>query len=206
MISLNYTRDIIQAMAARRITRGDAPAMRFLLRLPATLHASLTAGAARRELSLNEYIGRRLAGLEAHPAVEAVAAVVLARARDVVRGALVGALLHGSWSRGEARADSDIDALIVVDRSLPLSRGLYRAWDEQPVAVEGRAVDVHFVHLPTTRARAGGVWCEAAIEGRLIADRAGRIEDTLIELRRAIADGRLVRKRAHGQPYWTVAA
>lgn len=193
-------------MPATRTTRRVTPAVRFLLRLPAALHASLAAGAARRELSLNEYIGRRLAGVETHPAVEAVAAVVLARAREVTGDALVGALLHGSWSRGEARVDSDIDALIVVDRSLPLSRLLYRKWDERPLAIDGRAVDVHFVHLPVTIARAGGVWCEAAIEGRLIADRAGQVEDTMIELRRAIADGRLVRKHAHGQPYWTVAA
>lgn len=193
-------------MPATRTPRRSAPAVRFLLRLPAALHASLAAGAAERVLSLNEYIGRRLSGVDAHPAVEAVAAVVLARARAVAGEALVGALLHGSWSRGEARAESDIDALVVVDRSLPLSRRLYRAWDEQPVTWEGRAVDVHFVHLPSEIARAGSVWCEAAVEGRLIADRAGRIEDALIALRRAIADGRLVRKRAHGQPYWTVAA
>lgn len=193
-------------MPATRTTRRVTPAVRFLLRLPAALHASLAAGAARRELSLNEYIGRRLAGVETHPAVEAVAAVVLARAREVVGDALVGALLHGSWARGEARTDSDIDALIVVDQSLPLTRHLYRTWDERPLSIEDRAVDVHFVHLPVTIARAGGVWCEAAIEGRLIADRAGQVEDTMIELRRAIADGRMVRKHAHGQPYWTVAA
>ena len=193
-------------MPRTRTPSRITPAVRFLLRLPATLHTSLAAAAKRRELSLNEYISRRLAGVESHPAVEAVAPVVLARARDVAGDALVGGLLHGSWSRGDARAESDIDALIVVDRSLPLSRRLYRTWDEQPVAWGGRAVDVHFVHLPSAVARAGGVWCEAAIEGRLIADRAGQIEDALIELRRAIADGRLVRKRAHGQPYWTVAA
>ena len=34
----------------------------------------------------------------------------------------------------------------------------------------------------------------------------GHVDDALIQIRRAIADGRLVRKRAHGQPYWTVAA
>jgi predicted nucleotidyltransferase len=198
--------DIITSVPASRTARRAAPAVRFLLRLPVALHASLVAGAAQRRLSLNEYIGRRLAGPEAHPAVEAVAAVVLTRGREVAGDALIGALLHGSWARGEARADSDIDALIVVDRSLPLTRRLYRTWDERAVVWGGRAVDVHFVHLPATIAAAGGVWCEAAVEGRLIADRDGRIDDALIELRRTIADGRLVRKRAHGQPYWTVAA
>lgn len=180
--------------------------VRFLLRLPATLHAALLEGARDRGVSLNEYLNRRLSGAELHPTSESVAPLLLAHAHRVAGARLLGIVLHGSWTRGEARADSDIDALIAVDEALPLTRGLYRAWDEQPVAWAGRAVDVHFVHLPRSLDRAAGVWCEAAVEGRLIADRSGRVEDALIQIRRAIADGRLVRKRAHGQPYWTVAA
>ena len=176
------------------------------MRLPAALHAALVKGARQRGLSLNEHLNRRFSAPEPHPASAALAPVLLAGARRVAGAHLLGIVLHGSWTRREARAGSDIDALVVVGEALPLTRGLYRAWDEEPVEWEGRQVDVHFVHPPQIAERAGGVWCEAAIEGRLIADATGQVDDALIQIRRAIADGRLVRKRAHGQPYWTVAA
>jgi predicted nucleotidyltransferase len=128
------------------------------------------------------------------------------RARAVAGAHVVGAILHGSWARGEARSTSDVDALVVVKAALPLTRALYRKWDEQPLAWQGRPVDVHFAHLPRSVEKAGAVWCEAAIEGQLLADTDGRVDDLLRDIRRAIADGRLVRKRVHGQPYWTVAA
>jgi predicted nucleotidyltransferase len=118
----------------------------------------------------------------------------------------MGVILHGSWSRGEARPGSDVDVLIVVDESVPLTRALYRAWDRQPISWENRPVDAHFIHVPRPLDRASGVWCEAAVEGRLLFDRRGGVEEALIAIRRAIAGGRLVRKHAHGQPYWTVAA
>ena len=104
------------------------------------------------------------------------------------------------------RAASDVDVLIVVERTLALTRDLYRKWDRAPVDWEGRPVDAHFVHLPEAPERAGGVWCEAAIDGVVLDDLDSRVERTLQRIRRAIADGTLVRKHAHGQPHWTVAA
>jgi predicted nucleotidyltransferase len=179
---------------------------RFLLRLPPLLHRALTARAAALDLSLNEYCVRKLSGPES-PAVRTAAALdVRTRAAAVAGTRLLGVIVHGSWARAEARRASDVDVLVVVDAGLALTRTLYRSWDDAPLAWEGRAVDAHFLHLPTDPDRAGGVWCEAAIDGIVLSDRDGRIEDTLRRIRRAVADGRLIRKHAHGQPYWTVAA
>jgi predicted nucleotidyltransferase len=189
-----------------RDIKSQAPPARFLLRLPAPLHRMLIDRAETRGLSLNEYITRRLAGPEARVSSEALTPILLARARAVVGAHVVGGILHGSWSRGDARRTSDVDALIVVDGTVPLTRALYRKWDEEPIAFEGRTVDVHFAHMPRFAEKAGGVWCEAAIEGHLLADTDGRVDEVLRDIRRAIADGRLVRKHVHGQPYWTVAA
>jgi predicted nucleotidyltransferase len=166
---------------------------RFLLRLPAALHRRLLDRAATRNLSLNEYITRRLAGPEAQTSLEALTPLLLTRAHVVAGAHVIGAIVHGSWARGEARSTSDIDALVAVDTGLPLTRTLYRTWDEQPLVWEGRTVDVHFAHLPEALAKAGAVWCEAAIEGQLLADTDGRVGDTLRDIRRAIAEGRLVR-------------
>ena len=118
----------------------------------------------------------------------------------------IGIILHGSSARGDARTTSDVDVLVVVERTLSLTRALYRAWDGVPIAWNGRAVDAHFVHLPDDPRHAGGVWCEAAVDGILLHDIGGRVDETLRAIRRAIADGHLVRRHAHGQPYWTVAA
>lgn len=135
------------------------------------------------------------------------AALEVSALAQVVAGAqLIGLVMHGSWARGEMRAASDVDVLVVVEADLALTRALYRQWDEVSLSWQGRAVDAHFLHLPANPDRAGGVWCEAAVDGIVLSDRDGRIEETLRRIRRAVADGRLVRKHAHGQPYWTVAA
>jgi hypothetical protein len=50
------------------------------------------------------------------------------------------------------------------------------------------------------------MWCEAAVDGLVWYDRDGSIERRLGEVRRAIADGKVVRARVHGQSYWKGAA
>lgn len=162
--------------------------------------------AGRERLSVNEYCVRRLTAESSPHAGHRDLRAVLVRAEAVAPGNVRGVVLHGSWPRGEARTSSDVDILIVVDASVPLTRALYQTWDQSPVSWDGRPVDAHFIHLPPDADRAGGVWCEAAIEGRVLLDPHGVVERTLVEIRRAIADGRLQRKRAHGQPYWTRVA
>jgi hypothetical protein len=178
---------------------------RFVLRLPLALHELLTARARTLRLSLNEYCVRMLSGPESMLIRETGAIDVRSRAFAVAGARFVGLIVHGSWARGEARSSSDIDVLVVVDSGLALNRALYRAWDQTPLSWGGRTVDAHFLHLPADPGRAGGVWCEAAIDGMVLHDRDGRIEETLQRIRHAIADGRLVRRHAHGQPYWTAA-
>ena len=181
-------------------------AAKFLLRLPVGLHKTLTAHAAHEGLSLNEYCVQRLGGPDLRVAPRPHVAAVLAQAARVAAGHLLGVIAHGSWVRGEARDSSDIDVMVVVDRALPLTRSLYAASDAAPPMWEGRPVDAHFVHLPRPAGRASSVWCELAVEGLLLSDRDGAVSAALIDVRRAIADGRVVRKTAHGQPYWTEAA
>ncbi len=204
-------RDTIQIMATRASRRApavpsrDLPA-RFLLRLPAALHRELVANASAEALSLNEYCVRRLGGPDLRIAARQEVAAVLASAAAVAGAHLLGVIAHGSWVRSEARDSSDVDVMIVVDGSVPLTRSLYRAWDSAAPTWDGRTVDAHFVHLPAAGSRASSVWCELAVEGLLLSDRDGALSAALVDVRRAIAHGRLVRKTAHGQPYWTEAA
>jgi hypothetical protein len=46
----------------------------------------------------------------------------------------------------------------------------------------------------------GIVGCEAAVDGLVWYDRDGRLAARLAEVRRALADGRVVRAFVHGQP------
>jgi predicted nucleotidyltransferase len=182
----------------------DAASGRFLLRLPPALHETLRDAASRAGLSLNEYCVRALAAPGADPAGPGAAVAV--RAAASFGPDLVGVVLHGSWVRGEATSGSDIDALVVLEPSRPITRDLYRAWDRTPLEHDGHAVEVHFVGLPAPDAEPGTVWLEVALDGMVVADRQGRIARYLAQVRRTIATGAMVRRSAHGQPYWTVTS
>ena len=67
-------------------------------------------------------------------------------------------------------------------------------------------MDAHFAHAPAKGVRPSSVWCEAATEGLVLFDATGDVSRALITTRAAIAQGHMVRKIVHGQPYWTVAA
>lgn len=189
------------------VSAKSAPRMaRVLLRLPVDLHRTLVKAAAELDLSFNEFCVRRLrAPSDAH-GLSVVRSLVVSRARAAFGDRLLGVLVLGSWARGEAAATSDIDVLIVIDPGIRLTRDLYRAWDLDPINFEGRAIDAHFAHPSAAGTAPTAVWCEAAVDGVLWYDRDGVIAIRLGEVRRAIAEGRVVRAFAHGQPYWKGAA
>jgi predicted nucleotidyltransferase len=183
--------------------RSQAASGRFVLRLPPDLHAALQAAARDAGLSLNEYCVRRLSVPASASSVGASAIELLRRAHEIAGDALAGVVLHGSWARGDAAAASDVDALVVVEPTVRLTRALYRAWDQTPVWWQGRTVDPHFVHPPADVA--GGFWGEVAIDGLVLFERDLRLSRALAAIRRDIAAGRIVRRVVHGQPYWTAA-
>jgi hypothetical protein len=176
-----------------------------LLRLPKDLHRSLVRSAAAAGLSVNELCLRRLAAATPEDSSPA-RALVVGRAQAVFGDRLHGVVALGSWARAEAAAGSDIDVLVVIDPAVALTRDLYRTWDTVPLAVDAHAIDAHFAHLPAPGALPTPVWCEAGVDGLVWYDRGGHIAARLADVRRAIADRRVVRAFAHGQPYWKGAA
>jgi hypothetical protein len=176
------------------------PSGRFLLRIDPGLHAALRKAADRAGLSLNEYCARKLAGGGVglgDPGWQAVE-----RAAAVVGGALIGLAVYGSWARGEPMETSDVDVLVVVEPSTPITRGLYRQWDQEPVRWEGRSVEPHFVHLPPPGQWPTGTWAEVALDGIVLLDRNLVLSRRLVEFRRRVLDGSMKRREIHGQPYW----
>jgi hypothetical protein len=124
------------------------------------------------------------------------------RAAAVVGGALMGVAVYGSWARGEPMETSDVDVLVVVEPSTPITRGLYRRWDQEPVGWEGRSVEPHFVHLPPPGQWPTGTWAEVALDGIVLLDRNLVLSRRLVEFRRRVLDGSMKRREIHGQPYW----
>jgi len=179
---------------------------RFLLRIDAGLHAALRRAATAQGLSLNDYCARALASAAGVAGAWHGGAEAVTRAAALVGAELVGVATFGSWARGEAAPDSDIDLLIVVDGGLKITRSLYRRWDEVPLTWDGRAIEPHFVHLPGRSHDGTGLWAEVAMDGIVLFARDLALPRCLGAIRHAIAEGRIVRRLIHGQPYWKTAA
>ena len=192
----------MKAVSARATPR----IARVLLRLPADLHRTLVKAAADADLSFNECCVRRLGAPSDAQGLSVLRSHVVTRARTVFGDRLEGALVLGSWACGEAAATSDIDVLIVIDAKIALTREIYRTWDLDPISFDGRAIDAHFAHPSAAGTVPTAVWCEAAVDGIVWYDRDGSMTIRLGEVRRAIAEGRVVRAFAHGQPDWKGAA
>lgn len=184
------------------ILSADEPSGRFLLRVSPGLHGVLRRAAAEAGLSLNEYCARKLAAPGA--AMEGPGADVVARATEQFGEDLLGVLVFGSWARGDAVEQSDVDLLVVLDPRVAIVRGLYRTWDETTPELtwEGRRLEVHFVRLPESGETTTGLWAEAALDGLVLFDRGFELSRRLIEVRRRIAAGAVQRHRVHGQHYW----
>lgn len=178
---------------------------RFVLRIEPGLHAALRSAAKALRLSLNEYCERKLALPVGSLWSIDPAGVVVARAAELLGPDLVGVVAFGSWARGEAGPESDVDTLLVIDAKRTLTRALYREWDARPLTWEGRAVEPHFVHLPDVTS-VGSIWAEAAVDGIVLFERGLEISRRLAAVRREIVAGRLVRRVIHGQPYWAEVA
>lgn len=186
--------------APRRLRAATAPASgRFVLRLDTRLHSALRRDALAAGVSLNDWCSRTLAAPGSGGLDDA--GVVLA-IRSWLGDDLQGVVLHGSFARGEHATGSDIDLLAVVGPERPITRGLYREWEGRAAAWNGRAIDLHVVHLPAAGDHVSGSWAEAAVCGIVLYDRSLAVSRRLIGIRERIAAGRLVRRMAQGQPYW----
>jgi predicted nucleotidyltransferase len=170
------------------------------------LHAALRSAATSLGVSLNDYCAKKLSLPMGSLVGNAPARAVIDRAASILGADLVGLVAFGSWARGEASVTSDVDVLIVVGPPRKVTRGLYREWDRKVLTWDGHPVEPHFVNLPDDVHSVGTVWAEAAIDGIVLFERELEVSRTLAAVRRRIAEGRLVRRTIHGQPYWAEVA
>ena len=190
--------------ASRERRESRAPSGRFVLRIDPGLHGHLREAARTADASLNEYCARKLASPGAW--LDEEASSIVERAASVLGDALVGVVAFGSWVRGEHDSTSDFDVLLVSADALPISRDLYRRWDETPgLSWQGLGVEPHFVHLLPEGEVPSGLWAEVATDGVILFERGFEVSRRLAEVRRRIADGDIIRRVAEGHPYWVRA-
>jgi len=183
-----------------RTTARGAASGRFVLRLDPQLHGLLREDARAAGVSLNDWCSRTLAAPGA-AGLDAASGVVQA-IRSGLRDDLVGVVVYGSFTRGELTAGSDVDVLVVLAKSMPITRALYRQWEGVLPAWNGREIDLHFVHLPEPVTRVSGSWAEAAICGIVLFEYDLQVSRRLNGIRERIAAGDLTRRMSQGQPYW----
>ncbi|MFN2378095.1 MAG: nucleotidyltransferase domain-containing protein [Candidatus Binatia bacterium] len=179
---------------------------RFLLRLPSDLHDALRSEALAAGLSLNEWCCRRLAAPVGNALDADGSAAAVRWACELFGDRLLALVAYGSWARGEARRDSDVDLLVVLNPGSPITRDLYRRWDARESSIDGHEVEPHFVHPRGEDSACTGLWAEAALDGIVLFERAHDVSRSLAHVRRELVSGKLVRKTAHGQPYWAEVA
>jgi len=180
------------------------PSGRFVVRIPPDLHERTRLHAYEHGISLNECCRHAIEEYLAEkapvrPAVTGPEERWVRVAAEVIGEDLAGVALFGSFARGEAAKNSDIDLLIVTEPSVPLKRALYAAWD---AASSDATVSPHFVHLPEKVFEAGSLWYEVAIDGIVLFEKERLITGFLRTVRKAIADRLIERKNAYGHGYW----
>ena len=185
---------------------------RFLLRVPPALHRALRRGARAKGTSLNRYCRDALeAAVDGGPNRETAWQRAAGAIVREVGGGLEAVVLFGSRARGHDGPDSDVDLLLAVAPDAPLGRERYVAWDEGlagalEIRALGARVSPHFARLPAEppgRAGGGGaLWLEAALHGIVLWQRTDAPSRWIGDAREMMAAGALVRRFAHGQPYW----
>jgi predicted nucleotidyltransferase len=189
----------------------------LILRLPVALHRRLKQEARSADLSLNEYCRGLLARRGGRSSGDAPVSPSLSLAggrsartvslADLVatllaawEGGIEGLVLFGSLARGRQTRESDVDLLVVLNRSTTLDRDVYARC--QLPKFDGREVSPLFAQIPEEGERVGGLWFEVALDGVVLYDRDLRLSRFLVHVRHLVADGRAKRMHTHGHPYW----
>ncbi len=185
---------------------------KFILRLSPSFHRSLAMRASTAGVSLNQYCTRllQLSG-QAQPAIgpRGSAPVLPEWLNHIVSNyqeKLIALYLFGSVARQEQTEVSDVDLLVVFSPEVEIDRSYYTDWDRSIAPFLSRyfarEVTPHFVTLPSSVDRAGSIWYEVALHGIALWEKNRSVAGFLIDIRSAIAHGRIKRYISHGHPYW----
>ncbi len=185
---------------------------KFIVRVSPSLHGLLKRASQKQGVSLNQFCSdslcRAVKGVSPQEDLASFGLPIGRLLRAIGEGGypLIGVLLFGSVSRGEATESSDIDVLLVLPPSVAPTREQYAVWDQK---VESFLKEIslgrfspQFVSLPESVEEAGGIWFEVALEGILLWEESTRVASFLAQLRKSMAQGEVIREISHGHPFW----
>lgn len=184
----------------------------FIIRIPPEDHESLKGQARQRGISLNQLCQERLNPKIPQKGVGGPWGNFLSACIEQWSApafGVMGIILFGSAARGELRADSDIDLLLILDPNTKPSRDHYRSWAEwehskrfQQFKPTQHEVAPQFVSLPVDPMEAGGLWYETAIDGVILWEKSDQVSNFLRAIREEMAKGHIQRAFSYGHPYW----
>lgn len=184
----------------------DRHSGKFVLRIPIDMHKKLVDMAKSNKISLNQacvnLLKIGLAGKEKGALFAKSLEKVILKLKERFDGGLCGIVLFGSYATGDASSESDVDLMIIMERDVPIERGLYRWWDENIVWEERAALSPHFVGMIDDADGAGGLWLEVATSGKIIYQRDSVLNDLFYSVEKLISDGRVRKYISNGHSYW----
>lgn len=175
----------------------------IFLRVNKELSRKLKTQAARLETSINEYcisLLKQSVELKIQNTNNDIKHVV-DHALSVFDKSLEAVVLFGSYSRGDNTEESDIDILVVLNKSIKITRDIYNKWSALSNKISEK-FSVHFVNLPDHLDSLSGLWCEVSLEGMVLYDTNLRTSKFLLKLREQILIGEYTYSYSHGQRYW----
>ncbi len=179
---------------------------KFVLRIPADMHESLSAMARSKKLSLNQLCVSLLdEGLNREgdePKFFEDLKTLSLQLKKHFGASLCGTALFGSYATGDATSASDIDLLIVLNGGTPVERNLYKWWDDNVIWNDGATLNPHFVNIPDDAEQAGGLWLEVATSGRILYENGSALTDLFKKIKGLLDEGRVRRYTSNGHSYW----
>lgn len=178
---------------------------KLLLRMESNLHRLLSTEAAKARVSLNSLLVKmlkeRLEGDAGKPWWKDACDDIVKKTRARFGPKLVGILVFGSQIMGNATENSDLDILIVLSPDSPITRALYRWWDEIDWDLPCE-VNPQFVRMPDDYEQTGGIWLEAALASDILWERGQKLTSCIKGIKQLIENDFYRRHFSSGQPYW----
>ncbi|MBI2092598.1 MAG: nucleotidyltransferase domain-containing protein [Deltaproteobacteria bacterium] len=170
------------------------------------MHRQLADFARRSQLSLNqaciELLKKNLYGSDGETQLLQKIYEPAQKLKQHFGEKLCGIILFGSQVTGKATSESDIDLMIILDKSMPIERGLYKWWDDNIVWNEKNMLNPHFVNILEDEKLAGGLWLEIATTGKVIYQKKTVLDKLFAKLKELIGNGEVRMYISNGHPYW----
>jgi len=178
---------------------------KFVLSVPDTLHEQLTKKAIQSSMSLNniciELLQHALKKKE-DKWWRQIAKNYISYLKKEFGKDLQALIIFGSYAQGTATNASDLDLLIVLDKSIPIRRSLYTLWNEKMPQDAGLEVTPQFVHIPKSIEQTGSLWFEVALSSEIVWEKNKKTSQMLTKILAWIAADKVRRHWSNGQPYW----